>query len=212
MGGERFRTYEQLSRLSGGVQGELRYRPSSEFGSPTVAVFAQAFADQFESNLRDGFRYTAGVSWQQPITDRIALFGAFSHNQRYARSAVFETRDYSGRVNLDYALTPSSTVYLAGEYRRGDATSSAPSSLENINAATVFTADDAYPGRNFSVYRFEAKTFLSTLGYNWVIGARDSLDLAWRRIETTPDSRPSFATSPRSYIANQYSIIYLMRF
>ncbi len=212
LGGERFRTYDNLNRITGGVQGELQYRPSSEFGSPTFALFAHGFADEFESNLRDGFRYSAGVSWQQPITDRISLFGAISHNQRFAKSAVFDTRDYAGRFNIDYALTPTGTLYLTGEYRRGDSNSSAPSSLENINISTVFNNDDAYPGRNFSVYRFDAKTVLSTLGYNWSIGPRDSLDFAWRRIETTPDARPSFAISPRSYTANQYSIIYLMRF
>lgn len=212
LGGERFRTYDNLNRITGGVQGELQYRPSSEFGSPTFALFAHGFADEFESNLRDGFRYSAGVSWQQPITDRISLFGAISHNQRFAKSAVFDTRDYAGRFNIDYALTPTGTLYLTGEYRRGDSNSSAPSSLENINISTVFNNDDAYPGRNFSVYRFDAKTVLSTLGYNWSIGPRDSLDFAWRRIETTPDARPSFAISPKSYIANQYSIIYLMRF
>ncbi len=212
LGGERFRTYDQLSRITGGIQGELQYRPSAEFSSPTLAVFAHGFADQYESQIRDGFRYTAGVSVLQPITDRIALFGVVSHNQRFARSAVFETKDYAGRLNIDYALTPSSTVYLSGEYRRGDATTSAPQSLENIDISIVFTADDAYPGRNFSVYRFKAKSRLATLGYNWSIGPRDSFDFAWRRIETTPEIRPSFATSPRSYIVNQYSIVYLMRF
>ena len=30
--------------------------------------------------------------------------------------------------------------------------------------------------------------------------------------QSTPSDRPAFATSPRSYIANQYSIVYLIRF
>lgn len=212
IGGERFRTYEKLSRLTGGIQGDLSYRASSDYDTPTLGVFLHAFADQYDSRLRDGFRYSAGVSWQQPITDRITLLGVLSHNQRFARSAVFDTRDYAGRLNLDYSLASSGTVYLSGEYRKGNATTSASASLENIDIATVFNTDDAYPGRNFSVYRFEAKSVLSTLGYNWSIGPRDSLDFAWRRVETTPDQRPSFAVSPRSYIANQYSIFYLMRF
>jgi hypothetical protein len=210
--GERFRTYEKLSRLSADVKGELQYRSSAEFASPTFSIFAQGFADQYESHIRDGFRYTAGVSMLQPITDRITLFGALSHNERFAHSAVFDTHDNSGRLNLDYALTPASTLYLTGEYRRGDAVSTSSPSLENIDVSTVFTTDDAFPGRNFSVYRFKAKTILSTIGYNLGVGPRDSLDIAWRRIETTPNLRPSFATSPKSYVANQYSISYLMRF
>jgi hypothetical protein len=53
---------------------------------------------------------------------------------------------------------------------------------------------------------------LSTIGYNVGLGSSDSFDVSWRRVLSTPDLRPSWATSPASYINNQFSISYLMRF
>jgi hypothetical protein len=62
-------------------------------------------------------------------------------------------------------------------------------------------------------YRFDARTVIGTLGVNYPLGARDSVDLSWRRVESTPTRRPSFDfTGPLQYIDNQYSLVYLMRF
>jgi len=211
VGGEKFHNYDGLSRVLGGVQGEIQYRPSAEFSAPTFALFARASAEQYESELRDGYRHSIGISVRQPVTDRIQLFGALAHNERYADSAVFNNRDNSLRLNVDYALTPTGTLYLGGEYRRGDAVSSGRASLESIDIAKVFVRDDAFPGQMYS-YRFDARTVLTTVGYNLGFGPRDSLDFSWRRAESTPSLRPSFATSSSSYIANQFSIVYLTRF
>ena len=211
LGGERFHDYNGLSRIFAGVQGELQYRASAEFSAPTFAVFARTFADLYESDLRSGHRYSAGVSVRQPVTDRIGLFAALAHNERHGRSGVFNLRDNSLRLNVDYAATPTGTLYLGGEYRRGDAVSSGRASLASIDIAKVFVRDDAFPGEFFS-YRFEARTLLTTLGYNLGLGPRDSLDFSWRRAESTPRLRPSFQTSTSSYVANQFSVVYLTRF
>ena len=85
-------------------------------------------------------------------------------------------------------------------------------SLENLAVADVFVEDDAYPGAQLFSYRFDGRTVISTIGYNLGFGPRHSIDMSWRRAQSTPNSRPSFATSPKSYIANQYSIVYLVRF
>jgi hypothetical protein len=212
LGGEKFINYSGLSRAFGGVQGEYQYRSSAEFATPTFAAFARIFAEQYQSRLRDGYHYSFGVSMLQPVTDRIQLFGALAHNQRNGSSAVFDTRDNSARLNLDYKATRAGTVYLSGEYRRGDIVSTGHPSLEFIDIAKVFVQDDAYPGGQLFSYRFDGTTVLTTLGYNIGFSSRHSLDLSWRRIKSTSDSRPNFATSGSSYVANQYSIVYLVNF
>ncbi|TAF79645.1 MAG: hypothetical protein EAZ54_08190, partial [Curvibacter sp.] len=116
------------------------------------------------------------------------------------------------RFNLDYSLRNNATVYLSGEYREGDIVSTGLSSLENITLAKVLVQDDAYIGGKFFSYRFGGSTVLATLGYNVGLGARDSMDFAWRYVESTPTLRPAWATSPRSYTTNQLSASYLMRF
>ena len=146
------------------------------------------------------------------MTDRINLFGALGYNGRSANSVVFQTADTSLRMNLDYALRSHGTLYLSAEYRDGDIVSTGRSSLENVTVAKVLVQDDAYAGGQFFSYRFGGTTVLTTLGYNVGLGARDSIDISWRRVESTPNVRPAWATSPNSYVTNQVSASYLMRF
>ena len=212
IGGEKFDNYYRLSRATAAMQGEIVYRPSADFDAPTFAVFAQTSAEYYQSTLRNGYRYSMGVSIRKPITDRIDLFGAVSHSERYSKSAVFNSRFNAVRLNIDYLLSSTETIYLSGEYRRGQIVSTGLPSLENLDVADVFVQDDAYPGGQFFSYRFDGRTVLSTLGYNLGLGPRHSLDLSWRRAQSTPGFRPVYATSPSSYIADQYSIVYLIRF
>ena len=175
-------------------------------------MFVQSSAERYESALRNGYRYSLGASVQKPLTDRINLLGAISHNERFGRSSVFNNRFNAVRFNADYTLSTTETIYVTGEYRRGQIVSTGLPSLENIEVADVFVQDDAYPGGQFFSYRFDGRTVLSTLGYNLGLGPRHSLDLSWRRAQSTPNFRPAFATSPSSYVADQYSIVYLIRF
>ena len=191
---------------------EYQYRASSEFDEPTLGAFARLTGEAFESELRDGYRFSAGVSLRQPLTDRISMFAALSHNRRNASSDVFSTVDNAIRGNLDYAIDDKQIVYLGAEYRKGDIVSTGRASLENVTVADVFAQDDAYPGGQMFSYRFRGATTLLTMGYNLGLGPRDSIDFSWRHIRSTPGLRPSFVTSPRSYKANQLSVVYLMRF
>ena len=168
---------------------------------------------EYESHLRDGHRYTLGVTARRALTDRIDIFGEISGTSRAAKSAVFDGRDYAAKFNIDYSLGRNGTLYLGGEYRRGDSVSTGRPSLESLVVAEVFVQDDAFPSGELFAYRFESKTLLGTLGYNRPLGPRDSIDFSWRRVHSTPLTKPDFALSgPFRYEANQYSIVYLMRF
>jgi len=212
LGGEKFRRFNGLSRLAATAEAEYQYRASSEFDEPTFGAFARLTAEGYETSLRDGYRFSAGVSYRQPLTDRINVFAALSHNLRNANSRVFSTRDNSIRGNVDYTLSDTEILYLGTEYRKGDIVSTGRPSLENVSVAEVLVQDDAYPGGQMFSYRLRGSTLLLTMGYNLALGPRDSIDFSWRHIRSTPSLRPSFVTTPRSYIANQLSAVYLMRF
>ena len=139
------------------------------------------------------------------------MFGALAHNERYADSAVFSTRNNSARLNLDWGLGPRSTLYMGRTAAATSCHRDAPRSRTSISPRCWWRTS-AYPGKGFFAYRFEGRTVITTLGYNLGLGPRDSLDFSWRRGGATPSLRPSFATSPSSYIANQFSIVYLTRF
>ena len=103
---------------------------------PTIGVFARYTADAYESQLRDGNRRSVGVNLRKALTDRINLFMAAANNVRTGKSDVFNTRDNSGRMNLDYALATGQTLYLTGEYRKGDIVSSGQPSLKILDSST----------------------------------------------------------------------------
>ncbi|ADE11706.1 autotransporter domain-containing protein [Sideroxydans lithotrophicus] len=208
---EKFRNYAGLGHVSGGMQGEYMYRSSGEFGAPTYGIFARFEADQYESTLRDGTHSSAGLTLRKPLTDRIDLFASVAENAHTGKSDVFNTRDVSGRMNFDYALAVGQTIYLTGEYRKGDIISSGLPSLKILDIATVFVRDDAFASAGFFDYRMKGRTVLFTLGYNIGFGNKDSADISWRRVQSTPDMTPAYA-SPLNYTVNQLAIVYLMAF
>ena len=94
----------------------------------------------------------------------------------------------------------------------GDIVSTGRASLENVSIAKVFAQDDAFAAGNLFSYKVDGRTWLTTIGYNLSFGPRDSIDFSWRHVRSTPGLRPAFVTSPRSYKANQFSAVYLLRF
>lgn len=211
LGGEIFDLNKGLNHLTETALGELQYRGSAEFGTPTFALFAKIAAEQYQSYLRDGFRYSAGISIRQPVTDRIRLFGVVAHNVQNGKSTVFDNKDNSARINLDYSLINYGTIYLGGEYRRGDVVISGAEhwSTNNPNA---YTLDDAFYGDVYS-FRFDGTTVLSTLGYNRGVGPRSSIDFSWKRARSSVNYvAPSLSNAALSYLTNQYSLVYLVRF
>jgi hypothetical protein len=210
---DKFARYARLDRFSAGGQAEFQYRTSAEFDAPTFGVFGRLTFDEYAGQLRSGHRYSLGVSARQSLTDRIDVFGALAGNGRNAENSVFDSRDTSLRFSLDYALWRSGTLYLGGEYRRGDVVSSLPQSLGYAGIAKAFAPDDAFTLAGLTAYRFEAKTTLWTLGYNWALGPRDALDMSVRRAESKTTTAPSgIYAGSNTYTANQYSLAYLMRF
>jgi hypothetical protein len=213
LNGERFKAYNGLSNLSGGLQTELQYRRSAAFDAVTFGAFARGWLDNYASHLRDGSHFAVGVNAQGAVTDRIGVYGELAWNQRHAQSDVWDLHYYSARVNLDYSLGRSGTVYLNGEYRRGNTVSDGQATLVNVRLAQVFVLDDAFPGKQLFAYRNDARTWVSTLGYNLPLGQQASIDLSWRRAQGTPTDRPDFdVQGSLRYVVNQYSLFLLKAF
>jgi hypothetical protein len=213
LNGEIFKTYNGLSNLAGGLQADLQYRQSAAFDAVTVGAFARAWLDNYDSHLRDGSRVALGVSAQAALTDRIGVYGEFSWNQRRAQSEVWDLNYYSARLNLDYSLGRNGTVYLNGEYRWGNTVSDGAPTLINVSLAQLFVLDDAFPGKQLYAYRYDARTWVGTVGYNLPLGARASIDISWRRAQGTPTDRPDFdVQGSLRYVDNQYSVFLLKVF
>jgi uncharacterized protein YhjY with autotransporter beta-barrel domain len=213
-GVEKFETYVGLSHADVGVKAQVQFRPAGDFGSPTYSLFARVTGTEYESALRSGERYSTGASMFVPLTDRINVFGEVGYEERHAQTAVWDDTDTYGRLNLDYALTPKSTLYTGGEYRAGQFVSSGFPSLANLDTASVYVRDDpAFPGTGRTAYRFRGTAGLFNLGYNMSLSQTTSLDLSWRIVVSTPDHQPDFYDAPMvRYIDHQWTLVYLVRF
>jgi hypothetical protein len=212
-GGEAWARFHKLDRAFAQAQATLEYRGSGAFLAPTFGAFARLGGDAYRSTLRSGTRYALGASVSAPLTDRLDAFGAVTYDNWHARSAVFSGHRWSGRVNLDWALSAQGTLYLGAEYRDGDTTSSGPPSLAAIDIAEVLVADDAFADDGFLTYRFKGRTGLALLGYNHGLGHGVALDLSWRYARTTPRASAPFASgTPDRYVANQFALSVLWRF
>ena len=213
LSGEKFIRYNGLSNVSGGLEAELEYRQSGAFDAITLTVFARGWLADYASHLRDGSHYSVGVGARGAVTDRIGVSAELARNQRRADSEVWDLADYSGRLDLDYALGDKGTLYVSGEYRRGDTVSDGHATLVNVSLAQVFVLDDAFSDKQLFAYRSDARTWVSTLGYNVPVGEHASIDISWRRVQSTPTGRLGFdAQSSLRYVDNQYSIVFLKRF
>lgn len=219
-GGEKFLEFDGLSNLNYGVQGTWQFRPSGSYSAPTYALFVRISGDQFQSSLRDGYRATAGVSVRKPLTDRIQVSATAAYNWRNATSAVFDQRDGSLRLNLDYALFGRSTLYFGGEYRRGDTVSTTRPSAALASIAKALETDDAFDdGVVRTAYRFTATTLIGTVGYNLAFGSGQSLDVSYRYIRSTPTDSiygnytgPWYGVASAVYVDHQVGVSYLVRF
>lgn len=212
LGGEIFERYKGLSRLTEAVHGEIQYRSTAKFGTPVFALFARIIAEQYQSDLRDGIRYSAGISMRQTVTDRIQLFGAMAHNMRDGKRKVFDNRDNSARLNLDYSQGTADTIYLGWEYRIGDLVTSGVG-LGNTYNSQAYALDDAFPGKQIYCFRLNGTTALTTIGYNRKLGARDSIDFSWKQVRSSVSYEASYwSGATLSYLTNLYSVAYLVRF
>ena len=72
--------------------------------------------------------------------------------------------------------------------------------------------DDAFENLGYIAYRVDARTVIGTWGVNYPLGARDSIDFSWRRVEAKARKSLAVDIGPIRYYDNQYSLVYLMRF
>ena len=211
-GYEAFSRYSRLSRFFLSAEGELQYRSSGEFAAPTFGLFGRAAVDFYDSTLRDGYRYTIEARVLQPLTDLVDVFGAIGYNIRDAKTKVFDLKDWSARVNFDYALAQKSTLYLGLEYRYGQSASSALPELAFVDIAQAIVRDDAFDdGRG--AYRLKARTGIVTLGFSHGLQEDQSLDLSLRWVQSTALDKPTFpGAGTIRYHDVQASVAYLIRF
>ena len=211
-GAEKYRRFDGLSRLHGSAELEYQYRASSRFDQPTFGAFIKLTGEEFDSDMRDGYRVGAGLSVRQSLNDRLSYSASVSHNARRATDKVFSGAENMVRGNVDLLLSDRALVYFGADYRRGDIVATGWPDGGTPNVSSVFWWDDAFADLGMVSYRLRGSSMQLTLGLNYAIAPRHSLDLSLRHIRTRADSSPRYVASDFSYKSSQLSVAYLFRF
>jgi len=213
VGADTFLEFDGLDRLYAGVEAEMLFRASGDYSTPTFGFFGSVEDDEYESYLRKGYRYSAGVTIRQPVTDRINAFGALASERRHGENTVFDTENSYLRMNLDYALERNGALYVACEYRTGDIVSTGQPWVKATNVSTVWIRDDVFSSSTpFYDYRMRGKTALLSLGYNLPLKGKNALDISWSGVRSVPDLQPGYAFGEIRYFDNQVSVVFLAAF
>ncbi len=211
-GMEHYRRFDGLSRLHASAEVEYQYRASSRFDEPTFGAFVKFTAEEFDSDMRDGYRVSAGVSARQTLNDRISYTLALSHNTRRASDRVFSGSENALRGNVDVLLTNRAVLYLGAEYRRGDIVSTGWPAGPGMSPSDVFWWDDAFMAQGLVSYRLRGSSVLLTVGLNYALAPRQSIDISWRQIRTRAADSWRYVASDLTYTTGQFAVVYLYRF
>ena len=187
--GEAYEAESNLSNLRLAATARLSHRFGGGFYAPTLAGWLSAGALEFDSAMRDGFEYRAGLHVIEPLTTAIAARASVAVAERQADSAVFDTSQWSAALNLDWSVLERLTVYVGYQFQDGDLVS--PGSLPpksspiagGCGSAVACDPADALDG--LFAYRLDGSTHVATLGFNVPLSARFALDAQMRRADAS---------------------------
>ncbi len=192
---DNYSKYDKLTRAAIGMNGAWQFRQSGAFAAPTYSLLAKAYAENVQSSLRSGTVVEIGASVLKPVTDRISVTGFVTAKQRNASSSVFDTMNTSARVNFDYLVSRRSTVYLTYNHITGDMTLSAPwAAPYDSYPYDDDQVDDAF-ATGWHAYRFDATTDVATLGYNFMVNEKSSIDVSMMSVRSKVYAGPSYKST-----------------
>lgn len=207
--GEAYEAEDGLSNARVLATARLSHRPAGGFYMPTFAGWVSAGVAEFNSAMRDGFEYRAGLSVTEPLTTAISARLSVAAAERRGENAVFDLSSWSAGVNLDWAVTPRITLYTGYQFQDGDvvSTGTVPPKSSHIaggcGSGSACDPDDALEGQ--FAYRIEASTHVTTAGLNVPLSGRVALDAQARLVDST-------AAGGTGYARVQGMVSALMRF
>jgi hypothetical protein len=187
--GEYWNSFDGLNNGKATAMARLLYRANGDFFTPTLAAWMSASVWEFDSAIRDSNEYRAGAYALEQLTTQLTGRFALMANLRESDGEVFDLSGYSASLNVDWVPAPRSTVYGGYQYYVGGVTSTATPSLWIGVAAEAIEADDAFGGLagGLKAYRLDATAQIFTLGYNYAITRKLSVDAQGLYVTTSAD-------------------------
>ncbi|MGH8442927.1 MAG: hypothetical protein ACRETF_08520 [Nevskiaceae bacterium] len=186
--------YDKADGLSNGkftAMARVSHRPGGGFYAPTLAGWISAAVWEFDSRMRDGSEYRAGVFLVGPITTAVSARLGVAGVERSGDSYVFDMSSWSAGIDIDWRVLPALTLYAGYQFHDGDivSTGSVPPKSSHLpgggGGSSAADPDDAFDG--LFAYRVDATTHLVTVGVNVPLSARLAIDGQLRRADSETD-------------------------
>ncbi len=181
---QKFKDFDGLSNTSLRLGVSYAFGFSSGFNAPWYALDASYTYSEFRSFLRDSDTYTLGATYGFRIDDLTSLRTALNFKLRESEGAAFDTENVSLFANIDWSITPKTTLYTTYRIQWGDTFSTA-------SEATAFSSGPGTPWLAISsssipkdqpddvfggiTYRLDSTTHIVTVGLN----LKNNLQSAW---------------------------------
>lgn len=180
----KFSRFDGLSNLVAAGKLNYTFAFGRGFGVPWFSLEADYGVAEFESFQRDSNIARATATMGLQIDDATSMRLGISYKDRDAESKVFDTKNTSAFINLDWAILQRHIVYLTYKYQTGDTFSSATTvGLPVVDASDGnIVNDDVFVGK--LTYKLDAKIQFITLGYNWIQNLDSSFDFSARYLES----------------------------
>jgi len=205
-----FSEYDGLNHAEFRAGINYKNKPDLTFGGLTYIVDVNSYLVDYETDIRDSNIVSVGLTLSRWFTDRISARTGVQAKYRDSDSRVFDSRDYRLFVNADLHVSNQGTFYATWSFVSGQTVSTIPLSVQNAAVLKVIgIADQIEFDPTFApdelAYRFDTRTQVFTLGFNYAVDRRQSFDLSAGVIGSSADAGVDYTT-------RVFSLSYLLRF
>jgi len=155
------------------------------FTRATYGLKADIQVADFETDIRDRTAYETTIDMAFWLTNTVSMRAGINARVRDSDSRVFDTTHYRLFFNTDFLLNRRTTLYTTLNLISGDLVSTVPLAtpayylLNVIRQADEWELDPTF-GDSMIAYRVDTDIVALSLGYNYIVGKKQSLDISAR--------------------------------
>jgi len=183
--------YEDYQDTSGLDNAEIiaginyHIKPLPGFTKATYILKGNIRVADFETDIRDRTSYETSAIMSFWATNTVSLRTGLTARIQDSDSRVFDTTDYRLFINSDIILNKKSTLYTTLNLLTGDLVSTVDQAdvngniLDIVRQAEDIEFDPTF-GDNMVAYRVDTDVAALTIGFNYVIARKQSMDFSVR--------------------------------
>lgn len=182
--------FSGLNSLSLGLTGAFRSKLGLGAEAPWVRVSSSVARQEYDIDVRDGWRYRVGAGAGKRLDERWDLRAEYAFEERLADHEkavsprlpgdVFDLTSHTVSVRAEFLSSETISLSAGYAWRAGDVVSTTRRNPTIFAASSALARDRAF-GSNTFAYKIDATTHIPSFGLSVVLGPRWSLNLGYER-------------------------------